>query len=113
MHNQIKNNGKVYYIIEKIEIDNADLLKQLSFELRKMTQQTIIGLGAKVQGKPMLSIIFSEDLTPNEEWNAVQMIKKIAPLIQGGGGGQPFYATAGGKNLTGLDEALNQLKQMF
>lgn len=106
--NQIQNNFS--FIIEKIEIDNADLLKQLSFELRKMTKQTIIGLGANIQGKPMLSIIFSEDLTPNDQFNAVEMIKEISKCIQGGGGGQPFYATAGGKKLEGLDEALEQLK---
>ncbi len=107
---KIQNKENYSFIIEKIEIDNADLLKQLSFELRKMTKQTIIGLGANIQGKPMLSIIFSEDLTPNEQFNAIQMIKEVSKCIQGGGGGQPFYATAGGKNLEGLNEALKQLK---
>lgn len=110
---KVQNKGSLSYIIEKIEIENIESLKQLSFELRKNTQQTIIGLGANIQGKPMLSIIFSEDLEPNEKLNAAEMIKEISKTIQGGGGGQPFYATAGGKNLEGLDKALHLLKELL
>ena len=96
-----------------INLDNPDLLKQLSFELRKMTSKTIIALGANVDGKPMISVMFSEDLQPTESLNAVQIVKSVSQYIQGGGGGQPFYATAGGKNLNGLELALNHIYNSF
>ncbi len=112
LHRVHSQNG-ISYIIEKIEIENVDLLKQLSFELRKMTKRTVIGLGAEIGGKPMLSVIVSEDLETDSQRNAIVWVKEMAKAIQGGGGGQPFYATAGGKKLEGLEEALKILKSII
>jgi len=61
----------------------------------------------------MISVMFSEDLQPTESLNAVQIVKSVSQYIQGGGGGQPFYATAGGKNLNGLELALNHIYNSF
>jgi alanyl-tRNA synthetase len=87
-----------------VQVANADALKTLSFELRKMTQGKTIILGALLQDKPMLSVILSEDVQPDETLNASKIIRELAKAIQGGGGGQDFYATAGGKKAEGLKE---------
>ena len=90
----------------EVEVADADSLKHLSFDLRKMTQGKLIVLGALIQGKPLLSVILSEDIEPGKPWVATELIRKLAQSIQGGGGGQPFYATAGGKRPEGLSEAI-------
>jgi len=54
--------------------------------------------------------MISDDLVAEKGWNATAWIREVSPLIQGGGGGQPFFATAGGKNPLGLPEALQVLK---
>jgi alanyl-tRNA synthetase len=95
-----------------VQVADADALKTLSFELRKMTKGKIIVLGAIFQDKPMLSVIFSEDVTPDDNLNAVKLIKELSKEIAGGGGGQAFYATAGGKNVAGLDKAIEMAGRM-
>ena len=95
-----------------VKVADADALKTLSFELRKMTKGKIIVLGAILQDKPMLSVIFSEDVTPDDNLNAVKLIKELSKEIAGGGGGQAFYATAGGKNVAGLDKAIEMAGRM-
>lgn len=87
-----------------VQVANADALKTLSFELRKMTQGKTIILGALLQDKPMLSVILSEDIQPDDTRNASKIIRELSKAIQGGGGGQDFYATAGGKKAEGLKE---------
>jgi alanyl-tRNA synthetase len=92
-----------------VSVGSADALKDLSFELRKITQNTLIVLGAKFDGKPLLSIIMSEDLADTKKYNASALVRELGKEIQGGGGGQPFYATAGGKNPDGLQKALDKV----
>ncbi len=93
-------------ICEKIELSSADAIKGLSFDLRNQIENLVLLLGAEVDGKPHLSLIVSDNLVKEKNINASNLIRNIAKEIQGGGGGQPFYATAGGKNSHGLDAAL-------
>jgi alanyl-tRNA synthetase len=84
-----------------------DILFQLKGEI-----QPFVGIIGNVEGEKCgLSVMFDESLIDSKGWNATQWIREVAPMIQGGGGGQPFFATAGGKNPSGLQEALNTLKQ--
>ena len=69
-------------------------------------------LGAKIEDKPHLSLIISDNLVAEKNFNATNIIRTLAKEIQGGGGGQPFYATAGGKNINGLTKALEQGSEM-
>ncbi len=93
-------------ICEKIELSSADAIKGLSFDLRNQIENLVLLLGAEVDGKPHLSLIVSDNLVKEKNINASNLIRNIAKEIQGGGGGQPFYATAGGKNSNGLDAAI-------
>ena len=101
-------------VVAQVAVESADELKTLSFELRKGLPGAAVVLGAVVGDKPLLSAIFDEALTvPQGPFDAVRVIKQVAAHIQGGGGGQPFYATAGGKKAEGLAAALAEARQML
>lgn len=97
-------------IVKKVSLPSADVLKQLSFELKNELDGLVLVLAADLAGKPMLSVMIDEKLTKEKDMNASQLVRDMASSIKGGGGGQPFYATAGGKDITGLDAALDTAK---
>jgi alanyl-tRNA synthetase len=98
-------------IIERVNIPSADALKQLSFELKGQVENLYLVLGGVIDGKPMLSVMFADNLVSERSFNASNTVRELAKEIQGGGGGQPFYATAGGKDINGLDKALAGAKK--
>ncbi|HSH68236.1 MAG TPA: alanine--tRNA ligase, partial [Bacteroidia bacterium] len=100
----------INFIAEKIELDSADAIKNLSFELRDQVDNLFMVLGADIKGKPSLSVIISDNLVKDKKLNAGEIIREIAKEILGGGGGQPFYATAGGTNSQGITKALEKAK---
>jgi len=65
-------------------------------------------LASDADGKPLISLIIAENLVAEKSLNATNIIRELAKDIQGGGGGQPFYATAGGKNVDGLKSVLEK-----
>lgn len=110
LHKKQQING-INFIAEKIELDSADAIKNLSFELRDQVDNLFMVLGADIKGKPSLSVIISDSLVKDKKLNAGEIIREIAKEILGGGGGQPFYATAGGTNSNGLNRALERAKE--
>ena len=110
---QAEQAGDLTLIRSVVDLSSADDLKQLSFELKQAASNAVILLGATIADKAMLSLIFSDDLAATNRLNAGQMIRELAKHIQGGGGGQPFYATAGGKNPAGLEAAMEAVKGML
>lgn len=109
---KINNSDGINYLIETIDIANADRLKDLCFQLKNETDNLFAVLGCVINDKPLLSITISENLVTEKGWNAGQLIREWAREIDGGGGGQPFFATAGGKKKEGLESAL-QLARKF
>lgn len=108
---QILQNGKAQngltYYGHVIEIGSAEALKTLASDLRKDLEKSVIGLGAIIDGKPQLVVAITDDaLATNSELNAGKLVKSMATHIKGGGGGQPFLATAGGQNAEGLVAAV-------
>jgi len=100
-------------IAEKIDLENADAIKNISFELKNQLENLVCVLGATIDGKAHLSVIISENLVKDKKLNASVLIRDAAKEIQGGGGGQPFYATAGGKNAAGIPAALERMKNFL
>jgi len=90
----------------------APVLKDFAFRVRKELGNVVAVLGADVKGKPQLSIIITDNLVKEKGLNASEIVREAAKYMQGGGGGQPFFATAGGKNLDGLDEAIKAAKSI-
>jgi len=88
-------------------------MKDLSFACKKELPNLLMVLGAENDGKANLSVAISEDLVERKGLNAGQIIREIAKEIHGGGGGQAFFATAGGKNPKGLQNALAKTKNLL
>jgi alanyl-tRNA synthetase len=95
-----------------IDLESADLVKNLAFDLKNQFQDGMIVLGSMNNGKPMITIALG-DIVLERGFNAVTMIKELSREINGGGGGQAFYATAGGSKPEGLDSAIAKAKQLF
>jgi alanyl-tRNA synthetase len=99
-------------LIELITISSAEQLKNLSFQLKTEVENLFCVLGCELNGKPMLSVIISDNLVADKKLHAGNIIKDLAKEIEGGGGGQPFYATAGGNSVNGLNKALEKAKNI-
>ena len=108
-----KNINGVNFIASKINLDSSDAIKDLAFQMRSEVDNLFMVLGAEVKGKPNLTVVVSESLVKEKGLNAGAIIRELAKEIQGGGGGQPFYATAGGKNISGLDNALEKAEALI
>jgi len=100
----------VQFIGGKVEIDSADAIKQLAFDLGRDSKNLFFVAGANLGGKPNLTLYISKELVESRDLDASKIIRDIAKEIKGGGGGQPFFATAGGKDLSGLDRAIEAAK---
>ncbi|MEJ8802350.1 alanine--tRNA ligase [Pontibacter sp. H249] len=89
-------------VAEKVDVSSSDYLKKLAFDMRQVVDNLVLVLAAEIDGKPQIAVMLSDNLVSEKNMNASQMVRELAKEIQGGGGGQPFYATAGGKNSAGL-----------
>lgn len=107
---QTKNGNKL--IVLKGEFE-ADLVKSVAFQIRNVVSEKLIFIGATAnQGKPAITLALSDDLVAGG-LNATQLVRDAAKEIKGGGGGQPFFAQAGGKDADGLNRALDCLLNKF
>lgn len=101
----------IRFISGRIATDNPDLLKTIAFEIRKKSEDSILVLGSESAGKAILVVMISDKLVKEKNLDAVRLIKEISGEINGGGGGQPFLATAGGKNPAGIGNALKKAEK--
>ncbi|MHC2990769.1 alanyl-tRNA synthetase [Pontibacter sp. HJ8] len=92
----------INFVAEKVDVSNADYLKKLAFDMRQAMDNLVLVLAAEIDGKPQIAVMLSDNLVTDRKLNASQMVRELAKEIKGGGGGQPFYATAGGKETAGL-----------
>jgi alanyl-tRNA synthetase len=98
----------VRYISGKIEADSAEVLKNIAFRIRSSSDNTVLVLGSENGDKANLLVMVSDRLVDEKKLSAVALIREIATEINGGGGGQPFLATAGGKNPSGILKAIEK-----
>jgi len=103
----------INFIAQKVELPNADAIKNLAYQLKDIVSDLFLVLAADIDGKPNLTVMLSENLVKDKGLNAGNIVRELAKEIQGGGGGQPFFATAGGKDLSGLDKALEKAKNFI
>ncbi len=90
----------------------ADTVKNIAFQLKgQIPENLFVSIGSAFENKPMLTVMISDDLVKNG-LNAGQLVREAAKLIQGGGGGQPHFATAGGKNPDGLSAAVDKIIEL-
>lgn len=110
---QFVSKGDMSVLIAKVTLPNADSLKKLAYELKNEVAQALIILAAQIEDKPQIAVILDEELITAKGLNAGQIVRDLAKEIQGGGGGQPFFATAGGKDLSGLDKVVDKAREMY
>jgi len=90
----------------KIDAGTAEVVKKISFDLKREVENLFLVLAANTNGKAHLSIMIDEKLAKANNWDAGKLIKEWSKHIQGGGGGQAHYATAGGKSVEGIGKTL-------
>ena len=90
----------------------ADAVKDIAFQLRAEVGNALVCIGSVNDGKPMLTCAASDQLVQEQGVNVGKVIREAAKLMQGGGGGQPHFATAGGKNVDGLSAAIDKFVEM-
>ncbi len=105
----VEVNG-IRFIAHEVEMEAEDM-KNVSFAIRK-EENLVMVLAATVGDKALLTVMLTDDLVANG-MNAGEMIREIAKEIEGGGGGQPFFATAGGANPSGIAAALEKAKEII
>ena len=110
LKNELEAINGVQFLAKEVDLD-ASGIKDLSFDLGIEFDNLFLLFGSKQNGKALLSCYISKELVASKNLNAGQVVRELGKLIQGGGGGQPFFATAGGKNPDGIQEALKAAKE--
>jgi len=110
LKNQIREINGINFLAQKMDLDIGGI-KDLSFQLGDEMENLFLLFGTQQDEKAMLSCYISKNLVQEKGLNAGKVVKELGRYIQGGGGGQPFYATAGGKNPAGLNEALQKAEE--
>ena len=113
LRNKIRNIGNINVIAEEIMLKSADNIKTLIYELKDQVNDLFLIVGADLMGKAHISVMISDNLIQEYKLDARTIIREIAPEIEGGGGGQPFYATAGGKKPEGIGNAISRALEIL
>ena len=108
---EIQTLSGIQFIAKEVDLD-AQGMKDLSFEIGANLDKAILILGSQKTGKPLLSCYVSKILVEEQGKDAGKIIRDLGKYIQGGGGGQPFFATAGGKKTEGISEALEAAEKI-
>ncbi|MEI8136728.1 MAG: alanine--tRNA ligase [Bacteroidota bacterium] len=109
----IDKKGDINFIAQLIQFDSAEEIKNMLFELKNEVPNLFCVLAAEVKGKPSISVIINDELVKTKDLNAGNIVRELAKEINGGGGGQPFYAQAGGSKLEGLANSLEKAKKIL
>ena len=110
LEKRVEVGGVRLFLVEK-EVP-AEIIKDIAFQIAGELHEPFVFIAACVEpssSKPSLTLMISKDLVESRGWNASQLLRTAAKHIQGGGGGQPHFATAGGKNVDGLNAAVEEL----
>ncbi|MCD4745737.1 MAG: alanine--tRNA ligase, partial [Bacteroidales bacterium] len=110
--NKIEISNGINFIAEKVNLDAATI-RNLAFGLKNAVNDMFLVLGSEKDGKANLTVMISENLIKEKGLHAGNIIREIAKEINGGGGGQPHFATAGGKNPQGILNAFKKAKEML
>jgi len=110
---KVKNINGINFLAAILPLDDAKVIKDLAYQLENELTNAIIVFGADIKGKPQLTVTISQNLTELDvKYHAGKMVRELAKAIKGGGGGQAFFATAGGKDVSGLEAAVEQARGM-
>ncbi len=100
------------FAVRRLDVP-ADTAKNIAFKVGSQNPEAALVIGSVVNDKPMLTVFIGKSLQESSNLDARQIVKELSRHIEGGGGGQPFFATAGGKNVAGIDKALSEASVYF
>ncbi len=112
MRSAVQLNG-YNFIGKKLPLNDPKTIKSLAYQIKEELGNVVIVFGAVVNGNPQISVTISEELIESKKLHAGNLVREIAKEIQGGGGGQAFFATAGGKNISGIENAIAKAKEIL
>ena len=112
LKDKVQSINGVNVLIEEVEVD-AGSAKNIAFQLKAEVERLFLVLASKAEGKPTITILISDELVAEKDWNAGKLVRDLGKHIQGGGGGQAFFATAGGKNADGIGAALKAARELI
>jgi len=110
LKNSVTTINGVQLIAARVSLASAQAIKDLAYQLKGEIPNLFLVLGAEIDGKPSLTVMISEELVQAKGLDAGKIVREAGKEMKGGGGGQPFYATAGGKDIAGLDAAIEKAK---
>ena len=110
LKNSVKEINGIQFLAIKVDLD-AGAMKDLSFQLGGEIDNLFLILGSENNGKALLSCYIDKNLAEEKDLNAGKIVRELGKFIQGGGGGQAFFATAGGKNPDGIKDALTEAEK--
>ncbi|MDH3244574.1 MAG: DHHA1 domain-containing protein, partial [Saprospiraceae bacterium] len=113
LKSEIESVDGINFLAKKIEIKDSKALKNLSYQIEKEVGNAFIVFGMADGKKAQLMVTISSSLTESRGMHAGNIVKDLAREIGGGGGGQPFFATAGGKDIAGLPNALSRARTIL
>ena len=109
----MKQKNKFNLLISQCKIDSMDSLKKISYEIKNQINNLILVLAADISNKPFIIVMIDDKVNKLINIDAREIILKLAKHINGSGGGQSFFSTAGGKNLSGLKNVVKEANQIF
>lgn len=109
LKNKTEDINGINFIAQKVDLD-SNSIRDLAFGLGREIENLVLVLGMEKDGKAQLTVLVSENLVKEKGLNAGSIIREIVHEIKGGGGGQPHFATAGGKDPNGLSKAFEKAK---
>ena len=107
LKNELQEINGIKFLAKKVDLDMGGI-KDLSFQLGEEYKNLFLLFGAEDNGKALLSCYISKEMVAEKDLDAGKVVRELGKHIQGGGGGQPFYATAGGRKPEGIQEALER-----
>lgn len=112
LKNKAEQIDGMHFIAHKLDGD-MQTAKNLAFQMKDIVDDLVLVIGNEANGKANLTVMISDNLTKEKGLNAGQIVREIAKEIQGGGGGQPHFATAGGRNPGGIENALKKAREII
>lgn len=110
---KVKKIDDVNFLASKLTLTDSGSIKNLAMQIEKEVKNAFVVFGAEVKGKPHIALAVSSNLVKSKGLDAGKLVRKLASEIKGGGGGQPTFATAGGKDISGIQRVIKRAEEMF
>jgi alanyl-tRNA synthetase len=110
---QVEPLNGINFLAQQVKVNNAGIIKDISFQLKGEIENLFLVLAAEIDGKANIHVMISDNLIKERALNAGNIIRELAKAVNGGGGGQPFYATAGGKEPAGIPQLIRDARKLI